>query len=89
MNVKELENKVRELRQVQALIAEAEAEAEALKDIIKAELGDRDELLVGEYKISWKEVRSNRLDAAALKKALPEVAERFSKEVVARRFLVA
>ena len=89
MSIKEMEGKIRELRQLQALIAEAEAEAEAIKDAIKAEMGDSEELLAGEYKVSWKVVKSSRLDTAALKKALPEVAERFTKESSVRRFNVA
>ena len=35
MSTNELESKVRELRQLQALIAEAEAEAETIRDAIK------------------------------------------------------
>ena len=41
MSINELEAKARELRQLQALIDEAQAEAEALKDAIKAAMGDR------------------------------------------------
>ena len=43
----------------------------------------------GEYKITWKPVTTARLDAAALKKALPDVAERFTRETTVRRFCVA
>ena len=44
MSIQEIENKVRELRQLQALIEEATAEAEAIKDTIKAQMGDNEEL---------------------------------------------
>ena len=40
MSINEIESKARELRQLQALIDEATAEAEALKDAIKAAMGD-------------------------------------------------
>lgn len=89
MSINELEAKARELRQLQALIEEAQAEAEALKDEIKAAMGDRETVQAGEYKITWKAVTSARIDTAALKKALPDVAKRFTKETTARRFLVA
>lgn len=52
-------------------------------------MDDQETLLAGEYSIRWKTVRSSRLDTAALRKALPEVAERFTKAVTARRFCVA
>lgn len=52
MSIQEIENKVRELRQLQALIEEATAEAEAIKDTIKAQMGDNEELRAGEYKVT-------------------------------------
>ena len=88
MSINEIESKARELRQLQALI-EATAEAEALKDAIKAAMGDAEEVHAGEYKITWKPVTAYRLDTAALKKALPDVAERFTKQSTTRRFCVA
>ena len=89
MSINEMEAKIRELRQLQALIAEAEAEAEAIRDEIKAAMGEQEILLAGEYKVTWRTVTSTRLDTAALKKALPEVAERFTRETTTRRFNVA
>lgn len=89
MSINEMEAKARELRQLQALIEEAQAEAEALKDAIKAAMGDSESIQAGEYKITWKPVKSSCIDTAALKKALPDVAERFTKETTVRRFTVA
>ena len=88
MGTHELESKVKELRQLQALIEEAAAEAEAIKDTIKAAMGDAEEMRAGEYKITWKAVKSSRLDTVALKKALPDVAERFTRPTTTRRFCV-
>ena len=89
MSMNEIESKVRELRQLQALIEEATAEAETIKDAIKAVMGDSEELRAGEYKITWKAVTASRLDSKALKAALPEVVERFTKTTTTRRFCVA
>ena len=89
MSIKEMEMKCRELRQLQALIEEAQAEAEAIKDAIKAAMGDSEALRAGEYKVTWKPVTSTRLDATALRKALPDVAERFTRTTTTRRFTVA
>ena len=85
MSINELEAKARELRQLQALIDEAQAEAEARKDAI----GDQDSIQAGEYRITRKAVTSSRIDTNALRKALPDVAERFTKETTTRRFCVA
>ena len=89
MSTSEIESKVRELRQLQALIEEAQAEAEGIKDTIKSAMGDSEELRAGEYRITWKPVQSARLDTAALRKALPDVAERFTRTTTTRRFCVA
>ncbi|MGM9521275.1 MAG: hypothetical protein ACI3VB_02205 [Oscillospiraceae bacterium] len=89
MSNHEIESKVRELRQLQILIEEAQAETEAIKDAIKAHMGDQEELRAGEYKVTWKAVKSARIDASALRKALPDVAEAFTRETTVRRFCVA
>ena len=89
MSTHELEMKCRELRQLQALIDEAQAET--IKDAIKAELTRQsvDELTAGEYKVRWTVVKSSRLDTSALRKAAPELCEKFTRSVEAKRFCVA
>ena len=74
MTTQEIVSKVKELRELQALIEEAQVEVETIKGAIKANMGGSDVLLAGEYKITWKAVESRRLDTAALSKALPELA---------------
>lgn len=89
MSISEMERKAHELRQLQALIEEATAEAEAIKDEIKSAMGDSESVQAGEYKITWKPVTSARIDTAALRKALPDIAVAFTKESTVRRFCVA
>ena len=89
MSSMELEGKIRELRQLQSLIEEAKAEAEDIRDAIKAHMGDSEELRAGEYKVTWKAVTSSGLDAVALRKAVPDVAAAFTRITTTRRFCVA
>ena len=88
MSTNEIAAKCRELRELLSLIDEAQAEADAIKDALKRELGDTEELRAGEYRISWKPVITSRLDTKALRAALPDVAARFSRESTTRRFCV-
>lgn len=82
--------KAREIRELEALIAEAQAQADALKEEIKTFMGDREELRAGEYKILWKTVTSTRLDTAAIKKLFSaEDLEGYTKTTVTRRFSIA
>ena len=89
MSIQEIEAKCREPRQLQNLIDEAEAEAEAIKDQLKAHMGSSEELRAGEYKVTWQTITSSRLDSKALKAALPEVAKKFTRTTTTRRFCVA
>lgn len=89
MSINEIERKARELRQLQALIEEAQQEAETIKDAIKAAMGDAEEIRAGEYRITWKPITSSRIDTTALKKALPDLAAQFTKTSTVRRFSVA
>ena len=89
MTTKELEAKVRDLRGLLSLIEEAQAEAEAIKDELKALMGNTDTMQAGEYKVTYKTVTSTRLDTTALKKAMPDIVQAFTKETVSRRFCIA
>ena len=90
MNVNELTAKIKELRELQALIEEATAEAEAIKDSIKAVMGEAEELRAGEYKITWKAVTSSRFDKAAMIETFGKSCyDSFCKPVTIRRFVVA
>ncbi len=89
MSTQDIERKIKLLREMQRMAEEAQAEAEALKDEIKLFMGDSEELTAGEYKITWRRVESARVDTAALKKAMPQIAEAFTKTTTTRRFCIA
>lgn len=89
MSTHELERKIREIRQLQALIDEAQAEMETLKDTIKAYMGTEEEIRAGEYKVTWKPVKAARFDTAAFKSTHAELYKQYTKETTTRRFCVA
>ena len=91
MKIMEMANAAREYRELQAMIKELEAEADALKQQMIAEMDARqvDELAAGEYTIRWTAYESNRLDGKALKEELPEIADRYTKIATSTRFQVA
>ncbi|MBR6677710.1 MAG: hypothetical protein IKL23_03140 [Oscillospiraceae bacterium] len=91
MSTNELTTKVHELRELRRMAEELAAEIESLQDTIKAEMIARstEEISGTDWSISWKPVKSSRLDTAALRKAMPDVAAAFTRETVSRRFLVA
>ncbi len=89
MSEQDIIRKVKLLREMQRMAEDAQAEAEALKDEIKAYMGSSEELRAGEYKITWKSVESSRVDIKALTKAMPDVAAAFTRKSTIRRFVVA
>ena len=91
MSSNELDMKVKELRELRRMADELAGEMEAIQDQIKAhmETQDVDTLAGTDWKVTWKPVPSSRIDTTALKKAMPDVAEQFTKTTSARRFLVA
>lgn len=89
MSINEIEMKVKELRQLQALIDEAEAEADAIRDAIKAQMGDAEELRAGEYRITWKAVSSSRFDTKAFKADHADLYGQYTRTSTTRRFCVA
>ena len=91
MSTIEIQSKIESLRSLEELIEEAKAEAEALRDEIKAEMLSRDteELTAGQYIIRWTSVLSQRFDTTAFKKVMPEVYKEYTKQVSSRRFSIA
>ena len=90
MSKNELVAKIEALNEWEALMEEARAEAESLRDAIKAELLNRDteELEAGQYIIRWTSVLSNRFDSTAFKKVMPEVYKAYTKQIASRRFSI-
>ena len=72
MSVNEMETKIARLQEWEAIAEEAKAEAEALRDEIKAEMLSRDteEMEAGRFIIRWTSVLSNRFDTTSFKKEL-------------------
>ena len=83
-----LESTVKELMELRRMKEELDAEIQHIEDQIKQAMGDEETLIAGAFKVDWKTVVSFRIDTAALKKALPEIAERFMKKTTIRRFCV-
>ena len=91
MSIQEIDMKVQELRELQALVEEATAQMEAIKDSIKLKMVDEStEVLQGNgWKATWHTVTSSRLDSKALKAAHPDLVAQYSKPSITTRFTLA
>ena len=91
MSTIEITSKIEALKDLESLIEEAKAEAEALRDEIKSEMLNRDteELEAGQYIVRWTSVLTQRFDTTTFKKVMPDVYKAYTKQVSSRRFSIA
>jgi predicted phage-related endonuclease len=91
MSNNQITKKIESLQEWERIIEEAKAEADALRDEIKQEMMIRntEELTVGQYIIRWTSVLSQRFDATAFKKVMPDIYKAYLKQVSSRRFTIA
>lgn len=88
MTDRQLDNRVKKLKELEAQIKELEAQVESIKDEVKADLEEKkeDEHDTGSFVIRYKLVSQIRLDNTALKKDLPDVYSKYSKESSYKKF---
>ena len=91
MSTVEITSKIDALKDLETLIEEAKAEAEALRDEIKAEMLSRntEEMEAGQYIVRWTSVLTQGFDTTAFKKVMPEVYKAYTKQISSRRFTIS
>ena len=90
MSNNELETKIRKMQEWEQLAAAAKAEADALRDEIKAEMltNKTEEMTAGRFIVRWTSVLSNRFDTTAFKREHAEMYRLYTKQTASRRFSV-
>lgn len=91
MTNRQLDNRIKKLQAIEAQQKELEAQANAIRSELKAELeaNGEDEHQTGNFVIRWKEIISSRIDSKALKAAFPDIAGQFTRQTTSRRFTIA
>ena len=87
----ELLSKIEALNEWEALMEEAKAEIEAIRDSLKQEMLERgtQELECGQYILRYQTIVTNRFDNSAFKKLMPDVYKSFIRQSTSKRFTVA
>lgn len=88
MEKKALEALARQYKQYKRMEDELKAELDAIAEAIKAQVKAGVPVIAGEYKISLANVTQARIDAAALRRDYPDVAEAYSKETSYERLTI-
>ena len=91
MSRNELIAKIEALNEWEAVIEEAKAEAEAIRDSIKQEMleCETEELTAGQYIVRYTNVISNRFDTTSFKKTYGDLYKAFTKQSASRRFTIS
>ena len=91
MSKNEMVAKIEALNEWEAIIADAQAEAEAIRDEIKAEMLNLNtqELVAGQYIVRWTSVLTNRFDTTSFKKVYGDLYKAFTKQVSSKRFSIS
>lgn len=91
MSKNEILSKIEELNEWEALIEEAKAKADELRNSIKEEMDARDveELIAGQYIVRFTSVTSSRFNTTAFKSQHNDLYKNFLKEVSSRRFTIS
>lgn len=90
MNRKELENQVKELKELKLMQEELQTEITAIEDKIKTEMTKQNvnELQVGIFKIRYVDVTSNRFDTTSFKKIYSDLYNQFLRQSNSKRFSI-
>lgn len=86
-NIEELVIFYRRIRQLSKIL---QTKQELIEDKIKSIMGDREVVTdhLGLELVTWKHVKSNRLDTSLLKGNYPGIYEECVKELMSRRFVI-
>ena len=79
------------LNKYEAMMDEIKAEADRVRNSIKAEMEAREveELIAGQYIVRYTSVLSNRFDSTSFKKVMPELYKAYTKQTASRRFTIS
>lgn len=90
MGNRALLNRLNQIEELNGLIKDLESQIDTLKDQIKADMVAKEieELEVGDYKVRYQKIESNRFDTTSFKKAYKSLYDEFTKTTTSMRFSI-
>lgn len=91
MTERQIENRVRKLKELESQRKVLEEQKKALKAEIKKDMESKglEEMKTKNFVIRWKEIISYSLDSKALRASFPDICEQFTKQSASKRFTIA
>jgi putative phage-type endonuclease len=85
---KSYENKLQRLDEIRKLINKLDKEKKQLEQEIQLEMGENEIAIIGDRKITWKTIHSNRFDSKRFKQDYPDIYEKYIKNNSYRKFQI-
>ena len=91
MTEKMIESRVKKLKAIELKQQELTKQAEAIRAELQQDMEAKgaDELHTKNFIVRWKKIIGQRLDTKALKEALPDIYNLYTKQTATRRFTIA
>ena len=91
MSKNDIITKIEAIRELEELIAEAQQEADALRNEIKQQMLDTDteEMECGQYMVRYQTIVRNNFNSSEFKKLMPDVYKSFIRQTTSKRFSIA
>lgn len=83
---RQINNRMTKLMELEAEIKELEALQDAIKDEIKAHMGDLEHIETDKFKVNYTNVTSERFDSKTFKAEHEEMYKQYAKKTETRRF---
>lgn len=91
INQEEMLEHIRAIKSAKMAIKDLEEQIKGSQNAIIRVMNDHglDEMNIDIFKVSYKDVSTDRLDTTSLKKELPDLYNKYVKTTVSKRFLIA
>lgn len=89
MTERQIANRIKKLKELEAQQDILQQQIDVLKAEIQEEMNDSEIMTACEFVVHWCKVVTNRLDTTRIKKELPDIYARYTKETLSRRFSIS
>ena len=83
---RQYDNRIRDLKELEALKADIEAQIKRIEDDIKTDMGDAEFVQTDHFHIGWRTIISHRFDTKTFKETHRKLYDQFVKPQETRRF---
>lgn len=88
LELNKFKSKLQRLDEIKELMSKLEEEKKQIEQEIQIEMGENEVALIGDRKVTWKSVTSNRFDSKKFAKDHPELYKKYVKQSSYRRFQI-